>query len=696
MFALHRFLCYALKKGDVRAMDRIVGVRTLIKQHSGVVSDMKFLSYDDDWLLTAGLDHKIVIQELKSDTMGIQHRILLQIQLQVPLPTLSDAPVRAVWAPRHEKFIVFAVQCSVYLCSVERAFRGRHIRDASGYLSDLDWDSGAVVALKVGENNAAFGQLPAECSEELTVLNGNDDEGLISAASMDGQVWLWNLEEHDLFAFLDQEEPIKPFLTFCPCNTQPVQYVGWCPTSGSSCLLTVSGVTPFQCLKLWKYELGSPTASNQSQSPPIELQSLEMADDGESEGSTGGYGTVLVAKEAELLLLADVKEPSMIVLHTLEDEPGRLMFESFAQFRLKQPILSMVMDGETSGQAGTGSHFDVYSVQAEAVQQYSIDPLMCLPSCRGSDATDTSGGSPCAVPRTTSLATEEEIGLNVLRDKKGDHVNNDGDEEGGPHWQDACPTGDDLRSVSASLPSLFGGRFAESSSGYGENPISMPLGTSGVNPAVRSLAPPATSTSHTSPPGSELQRLSSSGSRRQEGASETPERTSCAGEQRPEAAVAAINKIRASQTQISTGSQDSALNGSAGGDDVGAATPQSAGAQGQTLMDLMPVFQQLEVDQKRNIQVLEHKLGRAFHSLNKKLDSGFDERKSKGHETAEAVLKMESLFQEFAGGGTTMKLFCILFINSSCRTNLYTVSSCVCSARGTCCMRMVELYYCRF
>lgn len=649
MYSSHRFLCYALKKGDVRAMDRIVGVRTLIKQHSGVVSDMKFLSYDDDWLLTAGLDHKIVIQELKSDSVGIQHRILLQIQLQVPLPTLSDAPVRAVWAPRHEKFIVVAVQCSVYLCSVERAFRGRHIRDASGYLSDLDWDSGAVVALKVGENNAAFGRLPAECAEELTVLNANDEEGLITAASMDGQVWLWNLEEHDLFAFLDQEEPIKPFLTFCPYNAQPVQYVGWCPTSGSSCLLTVSGVTPFQCLKLWKYELGSPTASNQSQSPPIELQSLEMIDDGESDGSTAGYGTVLVAKEAELLLLADVKEPSMIILHTLEDEPGRLMFESFAQFRLKQPILSMVMDGDASGQAGGGGHFDVYSVQSEAVQQYSIDPLLCLPSCRGSDATDTSGGSPCAAPRSSSLMAEEETNMNALREKKGEHSNNDGDEEGGPHWQDACPTGDELRSVSASLPTLFGGRFAESSSGYGENPISMPLGMPGADPAVRNLAPPATSTSHTPTQGAELQRLNSNGSRRQENTSETTERTSCTGEQRPEAAVAAINKIRASQTQVAPGSQDSALNGSVGGEDVGAATPQSTSAQGQTLMDLMPVFQQLEVDQKRNIQILEHKLGRAFHQLNKKLDSGFDDRKAKGQETADAFMKMESLFQEFAG-----------------------------------------------
>lgn len=637
---LPRFLCYALKKGDIRAMDRIAGVRSLIRQHSSAVSDMKFLSYDDDWLLTAGLDHKIVIQELKSDDPGIRHKILLQIQLQVPLPTPSDAPVRAIWAPRHEKFIVFAVQSSVYLCSVERAFRSRHIRDATGYLSDLEWDSGAVVALKVGENNAAFGQLSSECTEELTVLNGNDEEGLMTTGSKDGQIRLWNLEEHDLFSFLDQEESILPFLVFSPSGSHPVQYVGWCPTSGSSCLLTVSGDSPFQCLKLWKYELGSPTASNQSLSPPIELQCLEVSDSTDSGKQEDGYGTVLVAKEAELLLLADVREPNMIILHTLEDEPGRLMFESYAQFRVKQPILSMVMGGDASGRGGDGGQFDVYSVQSEAVQQYTIDPQMCLPSCRGSDATDTSSASACGEPQAAQLQTEGGVC----------HENEDG--EGVPeaaHWQDACPSGDDLRSVSASLPSLFGGRFAESPSNNEESQLTMQSGSNAVaTPVSTPLTSSVTPTHETSIPG-DLQRLGSSVSRRQDSVAELPEKDSSLREQRPEAAVNAINMIRASQSLGGPASQDSPLNESTGGEDMGMALHQQPGVAGQSLVDLMPVFQQVEADQKRNIQVLEHKLGRAFHSLNKKLDSGFEDRRVRGQENADSFVKMESQFQEFAG-----------------------------------------------
>lgn len=75
----NRFLCYALKQGELRIISKCSNDRILIKNHTSELVDMKFLCYEKPFLLLAGLDQKITLLDLSDEITEAKGKILLSI-----------------------------------------------------------------------------------------------------------------------------------------------------------------------------------------------------------------------------------------------------------------------------------------------------------------------------------------------------------------------------------------------------------------------------------------------------------------------------------------------------------------------------------------------------------------------------------------------------------------------------------------
>lgn len=122
-------------------------------------------------------------------------------------------------------------------------------------------------------------------------------------------------------------------------------------------------------LKSWKSQK---MESSEFQSCPTQLLNLSVpAIDGLTSLS------VDYCRRENLLLLAERHWTSMLAIRCIHEED--LKFECITKFPLMQEIVSMELSEKISEEEGTENGIDVYCIQPMIVQQYILNPALCLP-----------------------------------------------------------------------------------------------------------------------------------------------------------------------------------------------------------------------------------------------------------------------------------------------------------------------------
>ena len=135
----------------------------------------------------------------------------------------------------------------------------------------------------------------------------------------------------------------------------------------------VVGDATSRVLKLWSVDI---------ESKPQCSYTLELTS---SKGGPSSFFNHLVVQPAfGVVVLANTAGKQVYVLHAKQDDAGGASLDYLSDFSVTQPILSMTTTNEPSTEDGSDV-FQIFTVQTEGIQQYTLFAEVCLPSVLEAD-----------------------------------------------------------------------------------------------------------------------------------------------------------------------------------------------------------------------------------------------------------------------------------------------------------------------
>lgn len=101
------------------------------------------------------------------------------------------------------------------------------------------------------------------------------------------------------------------------------------------------------------------------------------------QASSGLQNHIALDATSGIVLLANAKATALYALHL---SPARTSFDYAASFSVTMPILSLEAKGPAAGEAQSESPIQVFTVQTQAIQQYSLLAAQCQPASSPPDA----------------------------------------------------------------------------------------------------------------------------------------------------------------------------------------------------------------------------------------------------------------------------------------------------------------------
>lgn len=398
--------------------------------------------------------------------------------------------------------------------------------------------------------------------------------------------------------------------------------------------------------------------------------------------------SVTYCKRENLLILAERHWMHLFVIRCNWQE-AYLGFECISKFPLKQEIVSMELSEDLSSEDGVENGIDLFCMQPMIVQQYILDADLCLPEVLEDEANQkTEKNENTAelntgetVPVSNPDSDENSVLLSLMTDQQGALLQQSlvEMEISKPETMPIpVPESFDLElsipkppdpSQSfpldpAGMPEILNEEELTLRTNFktkGDSQVVTPQGSSsGISlnesstptPAPQQLIPSFTSPSvgTQSPKGSVHSRTRSE---KQEGGSSLLIPPPSTLESTPEPPVSVAQDITAVAMHLlkvsqAGGAPETPLGGKedARSDDHGLLSPDRLEKDSPVLQnlssmdpgglplnsdlsDLVDTLERSLSNVKRMIQVLEHKLGRAFHSVNKRLDVNFQDTLSR-------------------------------------------------------------------
>lgn len=354
------YICYALRaKKGIRVLNINTALKYLLRGHSeGRVTDMVFFSENVHLLASASTDGRLFVRKIvegpgEDNKVQISDQILLAVQFTGDWESVNP---RVCWHAHSEDLIV--VGMSQYVMTVDMK-KVRQSAAPDGFspeqpiLCPVDAPIEGVYC--VGKHIG-----------EVTDLSSSQWTRLVSA-SKDGTVQIW------------REQNMLQSRNFTPHDGLPVDAVALlsAPHRNDHIVLLTAGPSNRE-LKLWvptDWEGWFP------RSGPLNwkcTQTLELFSSSGDERGDGFFNQVFVVPRACVVLLPNARKNALYVIHLdFGSNPAATRMNYLAEFLVMMPIFSItatsenVFDGEGVVQ--------VYCVQTEAIQQYSLDLALCVP-----------------------------------------------------------------------------------------------------------------------------------------------------------------------------------------------------------------------------------------------------------------------------------------------------------------------------
>ena len=345
------YISYAIKNGKIRVLNQLSAARTLLRGHTGVITDLAFFSNSDNRLASVcanGILFVWLIAEAE-DSQEFTHTVLFQ-------SSLAEAAQRVVWHPR-STLLAAACGAQVNLMSC----------------ADAPPPAPADVACR-GHTGAVNDMCFSPHGRHL------------ATASDDGSLKVWDLQGEG-----DSIASAVCVQSFLPHGGGPVTRVLFMDTGGArpgDATMTaadagvLTGGLSNSEVKLWGPVLG--------QQAPVAAQQLSIRD------PTGAapHFKMLLDQTSQFLMMANVQENSLLVIHlkAADEAPSNERIDYLTPFTLLHPILSCVSinsaiataahDTEASAEA-SGFEVNLFCVQTKAIQQYHMRPSQCYVAAPG-------------------------------------------------------------------------------------------------------------------------------------------------------------------------------------------------------------------------------------------------------------------------------------------------------------------------
>ncbi len=372
------YICYAIKDGHIRGINRQSVQRTLLKGHKKPVIDLAFARRNTTTLASLGGDGSFYLWTI-SEAPGDK------TLTSVPLLAVTNVHLqRVVWHPTKPHTIaVVAPNGEVGLVNTQHL-----IEKLGGRPGGPAPTLAATQGLKDLQPEWSISAATNKCLD----LSFSQDGKYLVTAGADGWARVWDVESRQAMG------------RWQPYGGEPVTRALFLHRSkGSSSgekVFVVTGGKQDSEIKLFR---AWTTLS------PINTQTLTFAPPmPDSDVGKGGRAFHLEADESgEFLLLADSLRPLLYVAHVVLG-PSTAKVDRLTPFQLKHPVLSLIplsgiaMDAH-EGQADRGgaSEVQLYCVQTQAIQIYHVRPEECT---TGPVVGGGTPASPPPLPTSTAAA----------------------------------------------------------------------------------------------------------------------------------------------------------------------------------------------------------------------------------------------------------------------------------------------------
>eukprot|EP00898_Chlorokybus_atmophyticus_P005860 jgi/Chlat1/6275/Chrsp44S00453 len=345
--ANNNYICYGLRQGQMRVLKRDTAARTLLRGHSTPVLDIKFFADTVDLIGSVGRDNNVFVRRVGEVDSNVQDHVLLSINVTYPE---ESGATRFVWHPFNEGLFAFASGNSVCLVSVNVAANAVGPAD------------GAAPALACDTREPPTGvTVLAGHSAAVTDVAFSTGGARLASSSLDGSVRLWDSAIGVCTA------------TFSPHDAAPVTAVLFAPADSMPHGLLMTGGRNNQEWKLWTTEPARDTDWQCTQTVGLKAPAQKS-------GSGGGdfFNHAMLIPSRSLLLLANTLRKELYSLHLRSGVAHEAAyFDYFAAFAVTMPMLSVAAIADSQQ---LSSKLHLFSVQTQAIQQYTLDVTECLPS----------------------------------------------------------------------------------------------------------------------------------------------------------------------------------------------------------------------------------------------------------------------------------------------------------------------------
>ncbi|KAH7435538.1 hypothetical protein KP509_06G068900 [Ceratopteris richardii] len=394
------YICYALRaKKGIRVLNINTALKYLLRGHSeGRVTDMAFFSESVHLLASASTDGRIFVRRIvegpgEDSKMQISDQILLAIQFTGDWETVHP---RVCWHAHTEDLIVIGLERYVFTIDMRKV---RHTAAPDGFSVDqpvtCPVDSLIEGVYCIGKH-----------LKDVTDLSTSQWTRLVSA-SKDGTVRIW------------REQNMLPSMSLTPHNGLPVDAVALlcAPHRNDHVVLLTAGPSNRE-LKFWVPSGGEGWFPQSGSVNWRCTQTLELISSNTREPDAAFFNQVLVFPRACLILLPNARRKALYVVHVdFGPNPSATRMDYLAEFLVMMPILSITATSENAFD-GEGV-VQLYCVQTEAIQQYSLDLKLCVPSMEIAPAiveNDMKGSLGGATPNLEASSTALEVSA-MLRAK---------------------------------------------------------------------------------------------------------------------------------------------------------------------------------------------------------------------------------------------------------------------------------------
>ena len=369
------FICYAIKDGHIRGINRQSVQRTLLKGHKKPVIDMAFARRSTCILASLGGDGSFFMWTIGENPAD-------KSLTSVPLLSVTNVHLqRVVWHPTKPHTIaVVAPNGEVAVINTQTLIQK---------LGGKPGGPAPTLAATNGVDDLKPEWKLTAASNQCLDLSFSQDGKYLVTAGADGWARVWEVESRQAMG------------RWQPYGGEPVSRALFLHrTKGSSTgekVFVVTGGKQASEVKLFR---AWTTLS------PINTQTLTFVPPPpDRDVGKGGRAFHLEADESgEFLLLADAVRPLLYVAHVVLG-PSSAKVDRLTPFQLKHPVLSLLslpgvaMDAHEGQAVKTGaSEVQLFCVQTQAIQIYHMRPEDCL-------ASNSSSTMPASLPPSTTPNT---------------------------------------------------------------------------------------------------------------------------------------------------------------------------------------------------------------------------------------------------------------------------------------------------